>query len=280
VVLIDFWTYTCINCIRTLPYLRDWHETYKDSNFVIIGVHTPEFEFEKSAENVEKAIEDFGLEYSVVQDNNYATWRAYNNRYWPAKYLIDKEGKVRYTHFGEGKYDETERMIQRLIRETGTDTQAEIENPSYDVQSRTPELYLGYKRMSHYYSPGEIAINKQKTYSLPQSLPSNSFSFGRSWMVESERSQAFEGSSLLLQYEAREVFLVMRSNSDEPGVVRVYLDGELADETSAGDDVVDGEVVVDKDRLYKLIKLEEFGEHELKLEFLDSNIEVYAFTFG
>ena len=141
VVIIDFWTYTCINCQRTFPYLKQWHEKYKDQGLVIIGVHSPEFEFEKSEKNLARAIADFKLPYPIVQDNNFATWRAYNNRYWPAKYLIDKEGYIRYTHFGEGAYDETEKKIQELLGIT-----SDINNPTSSNYAKSPETYLGSGR--------------------------------------------------------------------------------------------------------------------------------------
>jgi len=280
VVLIDFWTYTCINCIRTLPYLTKWYETYQDDNFVIIGVHTPEFEFEKNAENVAKAISDFGIKYPVVQDNNYATWKAYSNRYWPAKYLIDKEGKIRYTHFGEGKYDETERKIQELIAETGIEANVSIENPQYEVQAKTPELYLGYERMANFAEPFSLKTNKENKYLLPETLRVHNFAFGGKWKVEKQKSQAFKDSVLELKFEAKEVFLVMRSKENLLGKVEVSIDGMTVTSENSGEDVSEGVVMVDKDRLYKLIKLDSFGQHTLRLQFQDDNLEVYAFTFG
>ena len=280
VVLVDFWTYTCINCIRTLPYLRDWHEKYSDKGLVIIGVHTPEFEFEKSAENVRKAIEDFELKYPVMQDNDYATWRAYNNRYWPAKYIVDKNGKIRYRHFGEGKYDETEKVIQTLLSETGVDVDVKIDNPRYQNASRTPELYLGYERMGYFATPDQLVKNKKKEYKFPGNMALNHFALSGDWQIEEERSMAFTGSAMVLAFEAKEVFLVMRTKGDDVGRVKIYLDDKLISESDAGDDVKDGIVTVDVDRLYKLVKLDSGGQHVLKLEFLDSNIELYAFTFG
>lgn len=251
VVLIDFWTYTCINCIRTLPYLKNWHTKYKDNGLVIVGVHTPEFEFEKTVANVQKAIKDFGLEYPIMQDNNYATWNAYNNRYWPAKYLVDKEGIIRYTHFGEGDYDETEQKIQELLA-----LNMPIDNPAYQIQSRTPEIYLGSARGDYSLISTTGIWTKSREYAMPK-----------------------KRATLSLRFDAAEVFLVMKPivGSAE---VSVSLDGVVVDDTTGGDDVIQGTVVVDKDRLYKLIKLDTAGEHILKLEFLDDNVELYAFTFG
>lgn len=279
VVLVDFWTYTCINCIRTLPYMQDWYAKYADKGLVIIGVHTPEFEFEKSADNVQKAIDDFELKYPIMQDNNYSTWRAYDNHYWPAKYLIDKDGNIRYTHFGEGKYDETEEVIQSLLAEAGSQVDEKIDNPSYSIDTRTPELYLGYGRMGYYAEPAQIKKNTKSSYTLPEEIAINHFAYGGEWTVEEERAMPEKGGELVLGFDAQNVFLVMRK-SDGEGKVKVYLDGEVIDSNFAGEDVKNGVVTVEKDRLYSLVKLDSEGQHYLKLEFLDSGVELYAFTFG
>jgi cytochrome c biogenesis protein CcdA/thiol-disulfide isomerase/thioredoxin len=254
VVLIDFWTYSCINCQRTFPYLRDWWRKYKDKGLVIIGVHSPEFEFEKNPLNVSKAVKDFGLEYPVVQDNNFATWRSYRNNYWPAKYFIDKEGYIRQTHFGEGEYDESERIIQELLKETGSLMTDEVNNPTYDVYARTPEIYLGSKRyngLRYLMFTGEFHQDEEYTNPL-------------------------KGSTLTLQFDSKEVFLVMRTKG-VPSKVKVYVDDTMQ---FAGEDVKDGIVTIDSDRLYKLIILPNPGKHILRLEFEDGNAELYAFTFG
>ncbi len=283
VVLVDFWTYSCINCQRTFPYLKSWHQKYADKGLVIIGVHSPEFEFEKNAKNVEKALKDFGITYPVVQDNDFSTWRAYNNRYWPAKYFIDKDGKIRYTHFGEGEYDESERVIQELLAEAGAkDLPTEVSNPEYQNYARTPELYLGYARMEHLVSPEKVVENGSALYSAPNDIPDNEFAFTGGWDVMEEYSSPAKGSSLILNFESKEVYLVMRPRDGvTPGKVRVYLDNKLVSETgAAGESVINNEVIVDSDSLYKLIRLQEPGKHILKLEFLDANTEAYAFTFG
>ena len=237
VVLVDFWTYTCINCIRTLPYLKNWHAKYKDKGLVIVGVHTPEFEFEKEAKNVEKAIKDFDLQYPIMQDNDYATWNAYSNRYWPAKYLVDKNGVIQYTHFGEGDYDETEKKIQELLA-----LDMAIDNPTYQIQSRTPEIYLGAARGDYTLIRTEGTWTKSEEYTMPK-----------------------KGATLSLRFDARKVFLVMRGN----GEVKVFLDDNFISTTT-----------VDVNKLYELINLPQAGQHILKLEFLDDNVELYAFTFG
>lgn len=283
VVVIDFWTYTCINCQRTMPYLRAWHEKYKDKGLVIIGVHSPEFEFEKNEENLAKAITDFKLKHPIVQDNNFDTWRAYNNRYWPAKYFIDKEGYIRYTHFGEGAYDESERIIQELLKETGAiDVSSSVNNPQYQNYAKTPEIYLGYERIDTFVSNERISENILATYTASTNISNNSVAFEGQWKVMGEYANSQKGAKLYLNFESKEVFLVMRPTSSAPngmGKIRVILDGKSLGD-NAGEDVIDGIVTVDSDRLYKLIKLSTPGEHILELEFQDSNLELYAFTFG
>jgi cytochrome c biogenesis protein CcdA/thiol-disulfide isomerase/thioredoxin len=278
VVVIDFWTYSCINCQRTFPYLRSWWEKYQDKGLVIIGVHSPEFEFEKSEKNLAQAIEDFDLRYPIVQDNNFETWRAYNNRYWPAKYFIDKDGYVRFTHFGEGAYDKSEKIIQDLLKETGMkDITEEISNPSYTIYSRTPETYLGFARIDRFASPETISDSKLASYTIPEKVGNNQFAYGGQWTISAEYANPQEGSELVLNFESKEVFLVMGPAGEEPARVRVYVDGEMQ---YFGEDNENGIVTVDSDRLYKLVDLPSPGRHILRLEFLDSNAEIFAFTFG
>lgn len=277
VVLIDFWTYSCINCQRTFPYLKDWWDKYQDKGLVIIGIHSPEFEFEKSAGNLQEAISDFNIKYPVVQDNNFATWRAYNNHYWPAKYLIDKDGFIRYSHFGEGAYDETEEAIQRLLGEINPeDLGQNISNPTYQIYSKTAETYLGYGRINNFASPEQIVKNKVSTYTLPDGLGNNQVAFEGEWTVMEEYSNPEKGASLYLNFDAKEVFLVMRTNKDR-SKIKVFIDDKMQ---YFGADNKDGEVIVDTDRLYKLINLIKPGRHILRLEFEDNNVELYAFTFG
>ncbi len=280
VVLVDFWTYTCINCIRTLPYIKSWQEKYADKGLVIIGVHTPEFEFEKSASNVKKAIADFGLKYPIVQDNNYATWNAFDNHYWPAKYFIDKNGKIRKTHFGEGEYDESEEFIQKLLAETGEKVSSiPIANPTYAVAARTPETYVGYNRLQYYSSPENVLPDKKSTYTAPTEIPLNTIAFRGEWTVGGEYSKPEKGAVLYSAFEAQNVYLVMRPGK-KVSKVRVYLDDKPINVKEAGEDVRDGVVDINADRLYGLVKLQKSGKHILKLEFVDEGIEVFAFTFG
>ncbi len=248
VVLIDFWTYTCINCQRTFPYLKSWHTKYQDDGLVIIGVHSPEFEFEKDTDNVKEAIKDFGIEYPIMQDNDFATWRAYSNRYWPAKYLIDSKGIIRYTHFGEGDYDETEKMIQSLLQEAGIEVNEKIDNPSYKTYGRTPEIYLGTAR----YNPLDPVSKTGK------------------WGGSAEYARPGVGSSLKLYFEAKSAYLVMRPvDPAKSSEVRVYLDDQFVKT-----------IAVTSDKLYTLVDMDESGKHEIKLEFPGGDIELFAFTFG
>lgn len=253
VVLIDFWTYTCINCIRTLPYLKAWDEKYRDQGLVIIGVHTPEFEFEKDSGNVSQALSDFEIKYPVMQDNNYATWQAYGNRYWPAKYLIDSEGKVVYTHFGEGEYDTTEAAIQSALA-----VSAPINNPDYVVSAQTPELYLGSDR----YQPGYI-------------------DFSGRWKDFGEYRQGTPPNTVMsLDFNSKDVYLVMGPRKSY-GQVTIQLDGQPVTAQSAGKDVSNGKVEVSTKKAYHLISLPQSGKHTLTITVTDVfSVEFYAFTFG
>lgn len=277
VVVIDFWTYSCINCQRTLPYLKEWYKKYKEKGLVIIGVHSPEFEFEKDEDNVAQAIKDFGLTYPIVQDNDFATWRAYDNHYWPAKYFIDKDGFIRHSHFGEGEYDESEKVIQELLNETGAkDVSTQVNNPTYQVTTKTHETYLGYGRIENFASQEQIKNDALAVYTSPSQLGANQVAYTGNWNVMEEYANPQKGAKLLLNFEAKEVFLVMRTKGS-PAKVKVYLDDTMQ---SPGIDNKNGVVTINADRLYKLINLPILGQHILRLEFEDNNAELYAFTFG
>lgn len=281
VVLVDFWTYTCINCIRTLPYLKSWHEKYADNGLVIIGIHTPEFAFEHNPDNVQKAIKDFGLKYPIMQDNDYATWNVYHNRYWPAKYFIDKNGKVRSSHFGEGEYNESEELIQTLLKEAGSKIDAgPVSNKEYSILAKTPETYTGYWRIENFASPEGVQPDKESFYTTQSDLPLNHFALGGMWTISRERALPSADSSLTFHFDAGQVFLVMRSINKLPGKVKISLDGNVISQGESGSDVKNGILTVIDDRLYSLVKLGNPGAHLLKLEFLDPNLELYAFTFG
>jgi cytochrome c biogenesis protein CcdA/thiol-disulfide isomerase/thioredoxin len=265
VVVIDFWTYSCINCLRTLPYLKAWDETYRDDGLTIVGVHTPEFAFERTESNVRDAVSDLGLEYPVAMDNDYATWTAYSNRYWPAKYFIDRNGDVRYIHFGEGAYRESEQVIRSLLAEAGAEpdgraTVGAVDEPG--AVDRTPETYLGYSRLDRYRGT-PIAFDKPQMYRA-QSLIDDHFTFDGQWRVESERAVAGLGATLRMVVRARDVHLVMSGK----GPVEMLLNGEKR-----------STVRVNGDRLYTLLRLDESKRAVLELRFAPG-VAAYAFTFG
>jgi cytochrome c biogenesis protein CcdA/thiol-disulfide isomerase/thioredoxin len=277
VVMIDFWTYTCINCQRTLPYVREWWKKYKNDGLVVIGVHSPEFEFEKDKKNLAQAISDFGLTYPIVQDNEFATWKNYNNQYWPAKYLIDKDGVIRYSHFGEGEYDQTEMVIQNLLKETGIkNISSKLNNPITQTYAKTPETYVNSNRINNFSSPELLEINSYKLYSIPNPLPYNTFAFKGKWNITNEYAIPQKGSQLVFNFDAKEVYLVMKIIG-KSSTIKVMVDEKIQYQ---GDDVKNGIVTMDSDRLYKLIFLPSPGNHILKLEFGDSEVELFAFTFG
>ena len=280
VVLVDFWTYTCINCIRTLPHVTSWYNTYNDDGFVVIGVHTPEFEFEKNTENVKSAINQYDIRYPVAQDNDYATWKAYNNHYWPAKYLIDAEGNIRYIHFGEGQYDKTEEAIRALLEEKGQAIKKKMSaipdtTPQY---VKTPETYLGYARAERFASSEELELGIN-TYTYSKVLNANEFAFRGDWKVQDEYSETTENALLQMRFMADKVFLVIHP-TQENQQVQVFLDGKRVDASNQGADVENGIVTITEPKLYELIDLKgENGTHILELK-LDNGVQVFAFTFG
>ncbi len=280
VVIVDFWTYSCINCVRTLPYLTDWHDKYADDGLVILGIHTPEFEFEKDTQNVADALERFGIEYPVAQDNDYKTWRAYSNRYWPAKYIIDADGNLRYFHFGEGKYEETELVIQQLLAEIGAESDedlSEIIDKNYTTD-QTPETYLGYGRQTAFSSPENAVSQETYLYTFPDSLPLHKFALNGQWTVNYEHVRADKaGAELKLHFFAKDVYLVM--DSEQAGLVGVDLTFPDTENISPDLDEA-GQVIVDQARLYHLVALDEPQEGEVILTFENSGIEAFAFTFG
>jgi cytochrome c biogenesis protein CcdA/thiol-disulfide isomerase/thioredoxin len=280
VVLIDFWTYTCINCIRTLPYVRAWDERYARRGLTVVGVHTPEFDFEKDAGNVARAIRQNKLGYPVVQDNEFGTWQAWSNQYWPAKYLVDARGKVRYVHFGEGEYGATEAAIRSLLAERGTHrlgtrTRTSAETPSRGVS--TPETYLGYERAERFLPDG-IAPGTHR-YPGADSLPLDHLSLRGSWDADSQSATAVRGASLAIRFGARRVFLVLGTSDAQPHRVRVRLNGRPIPASLAGDDVRNGALTVRGQRLYRLVSLPSVQRRLLTLQF-DPGVTGYAFTFG
>ena len=280
VVLVDFWTYTCINCLRTLPYLKAWDGAYRRDGLTIVGVHTPEFAFEHDAGNVANAIQQFGLRYPVVQDNQMGTWNAYGNQYWPADYLIDARGHVRYASFGEGDYSQTETAIRALLAEAG----ARVGNMSHptDVvapsQQTTPETYVGTAR-----AEGWMAAPKAGThdYGPPATgdLALNEFALGGSWKIAEQPAEALAGASIDVEFKARHVYLVLSSPGERPLPVKVLLDGRPITAAQAGADVHEGSVTVRRQRLYTLVSLPRDERHHLGLRFAPG-VTAYAFTFG
>jgi cytochrome c biogenesis protein CcdA/thiol-disulfide isomerase/thioredoxin len=281
VVLVDFWTYTCINCIRTLPELRSWHEQYADDGLTIVGVHAPEFPFERDTANVENAIDEYDLEYPVVQDNEFGTWDAFGNMYWPAKYLIDANGEIRYTHFGEGDYEVTEAAIRSLLEEAGRSpgSMAQADPETADPGLATPETYLGAARAQGWLN-GPIVPGRQdfRGGSEAVRLPPNGFFYRGEWDVSAESATAVDDAAIDLRFRARRVFLVLGAET-RPGDVRVLLDGRPLPDSAAGEDVRSATARIDEQRLYRLVELPKAGDHELTLE-LDPGVEGYAFTFG
>jgi thiol-disulfide isomerase/thioredoxin len=279
VVLVDFWTYSCINCIRTFPYLRDWYEKYQDQGFVIVGVHSPEFEFEKNSANVLAAMEDYGLTYPVVMDNDFLIWRAYNNRYWPAHYLVDREGRIRYTHFGEGKYLETENKIRELLGEEKLSNGSLTESATNRRQ--TPETYLGYARAAAYTLENMIRRDQVADYFFTSDLPQDAVGLKGRWQVGAEAIVAQEtGASLALNFLAQQVHLVL-SPMEAEGKLEVFLDGQsLPEKYWTADMNEQGFIPITSARKYDLINLgTDYGRHTLELRFTPG-IAAYAFTFG
>lgn len=289
VVLIDFWTYTCINCIRTLPHLNEWDRRYRDKGLVIIGVHTPEFEFEKDYDNVKNAIEKYGIKYIVVQDNDYATWRAYKNKYWPHKYLIDSEGFIRYDHIGEGAYEETELVIQNLLGEIGKDvsdmetSQLEDKTPKLRL---TPELYAGYNfalpRGQNIGNKEGLQANKVVDYVLSEDIKKDKIYLEGKWQSNPGNLQAKGEASIVLDFTAKSVNIVADS-LNTPLKLEVFINDDYIKKEQAGDDVTfeNGEafIIIDKPQLYNVVR-GEYGEYKLKLETESEDFNFNAFTFG
>ena len=316
VILIDFWTYTCINCIRTMPFLRDWYEKYADDGLVIVGVHSPEFEFEKIRANVIQAAEEFGLTYPIVQDNDFGTWRNYENRFWPAKYLIDRDGFIRYTHFGEGAYDETEMIIRELLAENGGSVSIEdpvfLSAPDFDQaalgvddpgMSTTRELYAGtqrnystlqfgggqppYVRHEQYYSRQDLAMEY-----VDPGVHDNHFLYlnglwtnGPESLLHSRTTEDYEDYVAIIFYGTSANIVLGVPESGESYEVRVTFGDAPIPADHAGEDVMwdeDGNsyLLVDEDRLYRVAKTPQYGGYELKLSSNSDKFEFFAFTFG
>ncbi|WP_448956732.1 cytochrome c biogenesis protein DipZ [Labrys neptuniae] len=291
VVLVDFWTYSCINCIRTTPYLRAWASKYKDQGLVVLGVHAPEFAFEKQLGNVKQAIKDFGIEYPVAVDNDYRIWRAFRNNYWPAFYLIDARGKIRYHAFGEGDYGETEQAIQDLLREAGSDRAADTPvAPQAKGAEAGPDLahigsgetYLGYQRADHFVSAERLSPDASKDYSVA-SPGLNQWGLSGTWTVGAERAVLDKaGGGIAYRFAARDLHLVLGpAAAGKPVRFRVTVDGKAPGADHGADIDADGNGAVTQTRLYQLVR--QAGPVEARnfeIRFLDPGAEAYVFTFG
>jgi cytochrome c biogenesis protein CcdA/thiol-disulfide isomerase/thioredoxin len=282
VVLVDFWTYSCINCVRTLPYVTAWDRKYRDKGLVIVGIHAPEFAFEKKLGNVQDAVKAHGIHYPVALDNNLATWSAFNNRYWPAHYLINQQGQIVYTHFGEGHYDSTEQNIRTLLGLKdggGVDVQPSAVGGTGLIQS--PETYLGYARTENFSSDESLSQDKSAQYSFPDFLALNHWALAGQWQVEAQNITAKEaGAKLRYNFIAGRVFLVLGSADGKPVKVRLTLNGKPLG-TKAGQAVkADGELTVTGETLYELINQGGVSNGLLELTAESAGLQAYAFTFG
>ncbi|HEV2236104.1 MAG TPA: redoxin family protein [Ktedonobacterales bacterium] len=292
VVAIDFWTYTCINWLRTLPYLRAWAERYHAHGLVVIGVHTPEFPFEHDTENVRRAVQEMRVMYPVAIDNDYAIWDAFNNHYWPALYLVDAQGRIRYHQFGEGDFDEAEEVIQRLLAEAGNDpvghSLASVDAHGLEVGAdwahlASRETYVGSERAEHFASPGGVVLDEPHVYTAPERLSRNEWALVGDWTVAPGFAALNAPSGrLVYRFHARDLHLVMGPATRRASVrYRVSLDGR-APGVARGSDVDElGAGIVSEQRLHQLIRQPQpIVDRLFTIEFLDAGIEAYAFTFG
>lgn len=268
VILVDFWTYSCINCIRTLPYLIAWDKKYRDRGLVIVGVHSPEFEFEKDLQNVKRAVENFSIEYPVALDNKLSTWNNFSNQYWPAHYLIDQKGNVVYTHFGEGNYEVTEHNIQTLLGIKDQDS-IKQENDSWN-NAQTPETYLGYNRQKNFSGEESIAKDITKQYIFPTTLALHHWALQGDWLVEKERNiTQSPHTALRFHFAAKQVFLVMGNRTDQPITLSVLINGTML-----------RSMQIKAYQLYELLNLPKAQAATLEIQISEPGLEVYAVTFG
>jgi thiol-disulfide isomerase/thioredoxin len=292
VVLVDFWTYTCINWLRTLSYIRAWSEKYEEQGLVVIGVHTPEFPFEHDIDNVREAAKEMTVEYPVALDSDYAIWRAFDNRYWPAAYVADAQGRIRHHRFGEGGYEELERVIQRLLGEAGRggvgDELVSVAADGFEAQADwanlgTPETYLGYEQAQNFASPGGVSLDEARSYVTPDRLTLNQWALAGDWTLGRGASVLNQGDGRIsFRFHARDVHLVMGPPERGTSVpFRVLVDGDTPG-TARGLDVdEDGRGTVSQQRLHQLIRQQgPIGDRTFEITFLAPGVEAYAFTFG
>jgi len=292
VVLIDVWTYTCINWLRTLPYVRAWAEKYKNQGLVVIGVHSPEFAFEKNVDNVRRAAKEMRVDYPIAIDSDFAIWRALKNQYWPALYIVDAQGRIRHHQFGEGGYEQSERVIQQLLAEAGVggigpalvSVDARGAEVAADWDSlRSPENYVGYERTENFASPGGAVSDKRRVYAAPAKLKLNQWALSGDWTVEKGLTVLNKANGrIAYRFHARDLHLVMGPAARGTAVrFRVLIDGQPPG-AAHGIDVDDqGNGTVTEQRLYQLIRQQKpIGDRQFEIEFLDSGVEAFAFTFG
>jgi thiol-disulfide isomerase/thioredoxin len=291
VVVVDFWTYSCINCLRTLPYVRGWAEKYKDHGLVVLGIHTPEFAFEKDLDNVKRAVRDLHITYPVAVDSDYAVWGLFSNQYWPAHYFIDAQGKIRGHQFGEGDYDGSERTIQQLLREAGYQgvpggilaaNGSGIEAAQSTTQDPSPETYLGYSRAERFQS-GEVTRDQPAAYRALASLQRDQWALAGTWDIQGEKAVLIRArGSIVFRFHGRDLHLVLGpAAGGKPVRFRVTLDGAEPGGDHGGDIDARGDGVVREQRLYQLIRQSQ-GEQDrtFTVEFLDPGVQAFAFTFG
>jgi cytochrome c biogenesis protein CcdA/thiol-disulfide isomerase/thioredoxin len=292
VVLVDFWTYSCINCLRAIPYVRAWAEKYKDQGLVVIGVHAPEFAFEKNVDNVRQAVKELKLGYPIAIDNDYAIWRGFDNQYWPAHYFIDAQGRIRHHHFGEGEYDQSEKIIQQLLAEAGrtsvsqdivkVDAQGAEAAPDMD-DVKSPETYLGFQRAENFASPGGAAPDKRQVYAAAPQPQLNQWSLAGDWTIGAERAALnAPNGRIAYRFHARDLHLVLGPGADgKPVRFRVLLDGKPPQDDHGVDTDDQGNGVVSEQRLYQLVRQSKgVTDREFEIEFLDPGVQAFAFTFG
>ncbi|HEX4188618.1 MAG TPA: hypothetical protein VHY83_12025 [Solirubrobacteraceae bacterium] len=285
VVLVDFWTLTCINWLRTEPYVRAWSQAYRDDGLVVIGVHTPEFSFEHEIDRVRLATQERAIGHPVAVDNDYAIWRAFDNHYWPALYFVDAEGIIRDHHFGEGRYEQSERVIQRLLgveRELTSVEGVGVEAEADWDQLASPETYLGYDRAERFASPGGLALNDARAYALPERLRVNDWALAGEWSVRRENVVLEEaGGSIAYRFSARDAHLVLSAGPREGIPFRVLLDGEPPGASRGVDVDEHGNGMLEEGRLYQLVRAHDaVRERILEVAFLEPGAEAYVFTFG
>lgn len=285
VVLVDFWTLTCINWLRTEPYVRAWSRSYRDDGLVVIGVHTPELSFEHDVARVRRATEQRGIDYPVAVDNSYAIWSAFDNHYWPALYFVDRNGLIRDHHFGEGRYEQSERTLQSLLgveRELVSVVGLGVEAEADWKQLRSPETYLGYERSEHFASPNDAVFDEPRIYESPKHLQLNHWALVGEWTIGNESVVSEQaGGAITYRFHARDAHLVMSPGIREPIPFRVMVDGKTPGPSRGGDIDEHGNGLLQDGRLYQLLRAhDKVREQTLEITFLEPGAEAYIFTFG